>query len=267
VKSLTEMLTAERPVLGTWSQLGSPEAIDILGAAGFDFTIIDAEHGSFGMEAVENLVRACDAAAIVPLVRVPSADPMHITRALDAGAAAVVVPGIRSVEEAAAAIACGRFAPEGVRGACPCVRAGGHWVEDWRGYAASCERETGIVALAETTGALDDVGAICELPGLRALMIGPFDLSVALGLQGDTHHPQLVGAIRRMLGAARKRSVPAILPVFAPDLIEARKQVESWHSEGVRHFTLGTDKILLHSQSARFVTGLRGTLGEAPETP
>ena len=257
MKTLTHLFSQQPQVLGTWSQLSAPECIDIVAAAGFDFTILDAEHGSFGMEAIENLVRACDAGGLVPLVRVPSMEQAHITRAFDAGAQAVVVPGIQSVAEAAQAVKAARFAPYGIRGACPCVRAGGHWVNDWRGYADTSEQNTGIVVLAETRGALADIEAICALEGLRALMVGPFDLSVALGLQGDSRHPEVIAAIQRMLTAAQRHDLPVILPVFAPDLLQTQQQITSWRARGIRIFTLGTDKILLHSQSSRFVEGLR----------
>jgi len=257
MKTTTRLFSRQTQVLGTWSQLSAPEAIDILAAAGFDFTIVDAEHGSFGMEAIETLVRACDAGGVVPLVRVPSLDQAQITRAFDAGAHAVVVPGVSSVAEARRAVEAGRFAPHGSRGACPCVRAGGHWVDDWRTYAEASERDTGIVVLAETPGALADIEGICAVDRIRALMIGPFDLSVALGLQGDSRHPDVVAAIRRMVAAAGRRALPVILPIFAPDLAETRRQIESWQADGVRMFTVGTDKILLHSQARRFVDALR----------
>jgi 4-hydroxy-2-oxoheptanedioate aldolase len=254
--TLTELFADGAQALGTWTQIGAPETIDILGAAGFDFTIVDTEHGSFGMEAVENLVRACDAVGIVPIVRVPWLEQAHVTRALDAGAAGVIVPGVRSAAEAERAIRSGRFQPAGARGACPCVRAGDHFVRDWPAYVTRRERDTGIIVLAETAGALAEIDAICALPGLRALMIGPFDLSVALGCQGDCTHPDLVAAVRRMLAAARAHGVPAIMPIFAPDVRETQRQVVAWRAEGVRAFTIGTDKILLFSQCAQFVTGL-----------
>lgn len=252
MKTWSGLLAGGGPILGTWSQIGAPEVVDILGAAGFHFTILDTEHGSFGMDSIENLVRACDAAGVVPIVRVPAFEQSHITRALDAGAQAVIVPGIHTADDAARAIAGGRFAPSGLRGACPCVRAGGHWISDWRSFATARDRDTGIIVLAETPGALAEVEAICALDGLKALMIGPFDLSVALGHEGNSQHPEFVAAVRRMVDAAVSNSVPAIMPIFAPDLAETLRQVEHWRGHGVNVFTIGTDKILLHSQAKRF---------------
>jgi 4-hydroxy-2-oxoheptanedioate aldolase len=257
MRTFAQLLAGAAERFGTWSQFNAPEAIDILGHTGFDFTIIDAEHGSFGMEAVEDLVRACDAAGIVALVRVPSSEQAHITRALDGGAAAVIVPGIRSLAEARRAVAGGQFAPAGERGACPCVRAGGHFIRDWPAYAAQVARETGVCLLIETDGALAEIDGIAGLPGLRALMVGPFDLSVALGHQGDYQHAEVAGAARRIIAAARAHQVPVMIPVFAPEIGEARRQVDAWRSQGVRLFMIGTDKILFSDQCSRFLGAIR----------
>jgi 4-hydroxy-2-oxoheptanedioate aldolase len=245
-------LLAKGSSLGTWSQIASAEIIDMLGAAGLDFTIVDCEHGAFGIETAENLFRACDANGIAPLVRAPSADPIFIGRALDAGAAAVVVPGIATAAQAAAMVAAGRFAPEGTRGACPCVRAGGHYITDWRGYVGAQGRETGVMALVETAEGLANIEAICATHGLLALVIGPFDLSVSLGYQGDYRHADVQAAIGRMLVAAEAAKLPVIAPIFNPDIAEAKKQQQEWRARGVRHFVVGTDKLIFADAAARY---------------
>ena len=101
-RSFVQIVRSGKPALGTWSQIASEECIDMLGAAGLQFTIIDCEHGAFGIETAEKLFRACDANDLAPLVRAPSNDPIFIGRALDAGAVGVVVPGISTAAEAAA---------------------------------------------------------------------------------------------------------------------------------------------------------------------
>ena len=154
MKTFDQLLRASGERIGTWSQIASAEVIDMLGASGFDFTIIDCEHGYFGIETAEGLMRACDANGLTPIVRVPSSDRMWIQKALNAGAAAVVVPGVGSVEEARAAIAATRFAPEGTRGACPCVRAAGHFIRDWAAYAAR-QQGTGAILLIETRAGVE----------------------------------------------------------------------------------------------------------------
>ncbi len=229
----------------------------MLGAAGLDYTIIDCEHGAFGIETAERLIRACDANGLVPLLRAPSSDPVFIGQALDAGAAAVVVPGVSSADQAQALVAATRFAPEGTRGACPCVRAGGHFIRDWRAYAGAQRGSVGVIALVETRAGLEAIEAICAVEGLLALLIGPFDLSVSLGHAGDYLHPEVQSAIDRMLQAAAATDLPVIAPIFNPDAAEARRQQQSWTERGAGLFVVGTDKILFSEAVSRYTTALR----------
>jgi 4-hydroxy-2-oxoheptanedioate aldolase len=254
--SFPDLLALPRPALGTWSQIASEECVDMLGGAGLDFTIIDCEHGAFGIETAERLIRACDANGLVPLVRVLAADPALVGQALDAGAAAVVVPGVASAAEARMLVAATRFAPEGTRGACPCVRAGHHFIRDWRAYAGRQRAEVGVVALVETRAGLDAIEDICAVEGLLALLIGPFDLSVSLAHAGDYLHPEVQQAIDRMMEAAKFNSLPVIAPIFNPDAAEARRQQEAWIARGAHSFVIGTDKILFADAVRRYATAL-----------
>ncbi|MEO5699613.1 MAG: aldolase/citrate lyase family protein [Casimicrobiaceae bacterium] len=242
---------------GTWSQVADPDLIDMLGLAGFEFTIIDTEHGMLGIESVQGLVRACDANGIVPLVRVPDNDRGWIGRCLDAGAAAVIVPGIDSLDGARRALAAARFAPHGNRGACPGVRAGAAYAGNWRGYTTQQHDEAGVILLIETPQAVAEIDAIVALRGLRAVLIGPFDLSVTMGHQGDFLHAEVTAAIERVVAAARAHDMPVILPVFSPEPAEGKRQVDAWCERGVRLFTVGTDKILIAAQFKRYREGLR----------
>jgi 4-hydroxy-2-oxoheptanedioate aldolase len=253
-----EILALDRVTLGTWSQIASEEVIDMVGRAGFDFTIVDCEHGAFGIEMAEKLFRACDANDVMPLVRAPSADPIFIGRALDAGASAVVVPGVATAAQAEAMVAAGHFAPDGTRGACPCVRAGGHYITDWQSYTRQQSGETGVIALVETAEGLANIKAICMTKGLLALLIGPFDLSVSLGHAGDYLHADVQKAIDRMLAAAHAAKLSVITPVFNPEPMEAHRQQMGWRDRGVRCFVVGTDKIIMASA----LTGYRVKLSK-----
>ena len=255
-RSFRDLLTSQHPSLGTWSQIASEECIDMLGASGLDFTIVDCEHGAFGIETAEKLFRAADANDLVPLVRAPSRDAIFVGRALDAGAAAVVVPQIASAAEARMMVAAARFAPEGTRGACPCVRAGRHYIRDWRGYAAQQREQTGIIALVETAAGVSAIEEICAVDGLQALMLGPFDLSVSMGCGGDYRHATVQNALGRMLTAARANHLPVIAPIFDPEPHEAKRQQDEWRALGVRVFVIGTDKILFSDAVSRYAAML-----------
>ena len=258
MKSLAGLLEADGEVLGTWSQIASEDLIDMLGAAGYAFTIVDCEHTAMTLETAERLFRACKANSMTPLIRVPANDRVWIGRSLDAGAAGVIVPGIASVAAARSAVAASRFAPQGTRGACPCVRAGQHYIRDWQNFERQQETAAGVILLVESRDGLDAIEAICAVPGVRALLIGPFDLSVSLGYAGDYLHPDVAASVERMIAAAKAHGLPVIMPVFSPDLDQAKDQMDHWRRRGLRHFVVGTDKILVSDQFSRYVGALRG---------
>jgi 4-hydroxy-2-oxoheptanedioate aldolase len=256
VKPFSSLVDRAGVAIGTWSQIASAEVIDIVGASGFDFTIIDAEHGAFGLETAEQLVRACDAAGLVPIVRVPTNETWMITKALDIGAASVIVPKIASLADARAAVASSRYGPHGTRGACPCIRAGDHFVRDWKAFAHA-DALPGIIALIEMPEAVDAIDAIASLEGLRGLICGPFDLSVSMGFDGDATHPRVVEALERVVAAATRADVPIIMPIFHPDAADCARAIERWRARGVELFTVGTDKLLLADYCSRYVATLR----------
>lgn len=244
-------------IVGTWSQIASEEVIDMVGGAGFDFTIVDCEHGAFDIETAARLFRACDANGVAPLARASGIDAGFVARALDAGATAVVVPGIASGADAQAMVRATRFAPHGTRGACPCVRAGGQFITDWRGHVAAQAAEVGVVALVETAQGLAEIDAITATEGLLALLLGPFDLSVSLGLAGDHRHPEVERALDRMIDAAGRADLPVIAPIFDPDPAEVAHQRTRWADRGVSRFTVGTDKIVLADGLRRYARAAR----------
>lgn len=245
MRRLGDILSSDRRSFGTWAQIPSPDVIDMIGGAGFDFIVIDCQHAAFGMDVAESMARAAAANGLAPAVRVSRLDDVEILKALDAGIGHVIVPDISSAEEAARAVAATRFAPHGTRGACPCVRSGGHYVGDWRDYAASEEARTGVVALVESAAGMAEVEAIAATPGISALMAGPFDLSVDMGLHGDWRDARVSDALHRLVAAAQDHDVPVVMPVFSPDASECRDLVEQWTDAGVGCFMIGSDKIIV----------------------
>lgn len=255
-RDLRTLLTSDETTLGTWSQIASPEMVDLIGLNGFQFTIIDCEHGVFGMETAENLARAADANDIACAVRVPRNDPVLIMKALDAGIRHVVVPNLSSGEEAARAVAATRFAPHGLRGACPCCRSGGHFIRNWQDYVAEEEARVGVIGLVETVDGHRNIRDICATKDLRALMVGPFDLSVSMGLNGDWRHADVLSAVTEMVACATDVGLPIIMPVFSHDPAECADLVASWRDKGVKCFVVGSDKILIATAFSQWTSAL-----------
>ncbi len=254
--ALKELLADPAITLGTWTQIAAPEMVDLVGLNGFRFTIIDCEHGFFGLETAENLARAADAVGIASLVRVPKNDPILIMKALDAGIRHVVVPNVANAAEAEEAVAATRFGPVGLRGACPCCRSGGHFIRNWRDYVAEEEARVGAVALVESEAGYRNFAEIAAVEGLTAIMIGPFDLSVSMGLEGNWRDPKVLAAVHAMIAQAVEAGQRVIMPVFAPDPAECALLIAGYRALGVESFVIGSDKILVAEAFARWTTTL-----------
>jgi 2-keto-3-deoxy-L-rhamnonate aldolase RhmA len=137
------------------------------------------------------------------------------------------------------------------------VRAGGQFVTDWPAHAAAHNACPATLPLVETPAGVAAIDEIAATPGLAAILAGPFDLSVAMGLAGDTAHDEVQAALRRLVEGARARDVGTIMPVFDADPRRAGEAVAAWRGRGVGGFTLGTDKLILATQARAFAEAAR----------
>ena len=114
----------------------------------------------------------------------------------------------------------------------------------------------GILALVETGEGVQNIESICAVKGLRAIVAGPFDLSVSLGHHGNVLHDDVLSALDKVVKAAQAAKLPIFMPVFSADVAEGRRQVDVWRGLGVRHFMVGSDKILIKDQFRRYWTSM-----------
>jgi 4-hydroxy-2-oxoheptanedioate aldolase len=224
--TVKENLKAGKHVYGTsLEDCLDPEIAVILGATGLDFFFVDTEHSTATYTQIQALCRAGRAAGIVPLVRVTENEPHLISRALDVGAMGIIVPRLRSVQAAAAAIDVIKFPPLGHRGFG--LRT---IVTDLQPGSAdeqveSANRETMVVPMIETKEALDCVEQIAALPGVDALFLGPYDLTLSLGIVEQFESPIFWSAVDRVIKAAEKAGVAAGLQTRDMNLLlEARRR-------------------------------------------
>ena len=211
MNELRRRMLAGEELLGTFLDLGSALAAEITAGAGFDWLVVDLEHGAGGREATLAQLQALRAPAIV---RVPHAASEEIGWVLDHGAAGVLVPRVQGIRDAASAVAATRYG--GARGLDPGSRASAFGRD--AGYAERADEERVAMVQIETRGALDAAGEIAALPGVDALFVGPYDLGVALGVTPGAATPEVQEAARRVAEAARASGKAAAVFLGDPGL-------------------------------------------------
>ena len=204
---LKERLRRGENVLGCWTMLGSPQIAEILSLAGFDYLVLDQEHGLGDVTSLQAQLHAMSATSTVGVVRVPWNDHVYLKRVLDAGAEAVLVPGIDTADEARAAVAACRYPPRGRRGtAASSVRASSYGMAP--GYVATCADNLLIACQIESFTAVNNIDAILEVEGIDVMFIGPFDLSATVGQMGNLEHPEVAALLQRAEKAIRAAGRP-----------------------------------------------------------
>lgn len=191
----------KRPSFGGWCSLPSALCAEALARSGYDWVLIDMQHGVADFATACELIRAVDGAGAAPLVRVPWNEPGIIGRVLDAGAMGVVVPMIQGPEDARRMVEASLYAPAGRRSFGP-VRP---ILRDGIGYVADANQRIALLPMIETAEALENLEAILATPGVDGAFVGPMDLSVALGLppRDNDGVPAFDGAISKVTAACR----------------------------------------------------------------
>jgi 4-hydroxy-2-oxoheptanedioate aldolase len=215
----------------------SADAMELIAVAGFDFVVLDMEHGPHTLTTVHDGLLAAAAHRLPVVVRVPDNQPSLIGAVLDLGADGVLVPQVGSAATAAAVVAAARFAPEGNRGSNPWVRAA-RFDGDPAWLAAANDR-TLVMVMVEGAEAVRDIDDIIATPGLDAIFLGPVDMSHALGVPGQPEHPLVLETLTAVAGKAAAQGMAAA--VFAPDADRA----QAWWARGLSLVACGVDSRVL----------------------
>ncbi len=194
------------PPIGTWIGSASPLIAEAVGQAGFEWGVIDMEHSPIGLMELLGLLHAVGATKMVPVVRVPSRDPVIMGQVLDLGATTLQVPFITSAAQAAAAVAATRCAPRGTRGLDPTCRAARFGLAPM--HLRTVNQSIGLICEVETVEALGEIDAIAAVEGVDALFVGPADLSASMGQLGQFTHPDVLGLMAQAVQSARRAGKP-----------------------------------------------------------
>lgn len=230
-------------VLGTFLNIPSPQIVEILGLAGFDFVVIDCEHAAIGPEKVEDLIRASLSTGISAMVRVPQCDPVAVRLPLDFGAAGIHVPQVESLAIAESAVRYSHYFPAGERGLQPYVRSASYRFQPTAEYLPEANASTTVTVHIEGRGGMRDLAAIAAVPGIDVLFLGPYDLSQALGIPGQVKDVRVEEAI---LGAVAAHGKDRVIGTFC----DGPEDVIRWRGLGVRYLTMGID-VGMFGQAAR----------------
>jgi 2-keto-3-deoxy-L-rhamnonate aldolase RhmA len=235
--------------IGTWLTSTDPAAAEIIAGSGLDFIAIDGEHGVVDVGSLGPILAAIRPHGIPALFRVAENEQSRIQHALDAGASGVIIPRVRSAADAARAARATRYPPGGTRGIGP-RRAGGYGRDG--GYLARANGLVACVVQVETREAVDDLDAILATPDVDALLVGPYDLSGALGHTAEIDHPEVATTIEIVRARAAARGVP--VGIHVPSAAAARVRI----AQGFAFVTVATDYALFAGAVDAMVAGVRG---------
>jgi 2-keto-3-deoxy-L-rhamnonate aldolase RhmA len=211
---LRQALNEKRPFLGIQCFIGTPTIIEVLGQLEFDFVMIDTEHTSLNPETVEYMVRVADSVNVTPLVRVAANDPILIMKALDTGAAGVIVPHVLNAEDAKRAVEAAKYAPHGQRGVCSGVRGAGFSKEGFVRHWRHANENVLVIPILEDLEAIDNAVEIMSVPGVELVWFGPGDLAQSIrGKYAGDEAPvatEIENAFDRTISASRQTGVPVM---------------------------------------------------------
>lgn len=235
---------------GTFLNLGSATAVEIAANAGFDWLLIDLEHGSGSQADLRGQLLATRGSSAAPIVRLRSIDADGVKFALDSGAAGVMFPYVPNAAEAARAVSIMKYPPTGVRGVAQNIRATG-FGRNWQNYLSEANERSLVIVQIETPEAAARADEIAAVSGVDVLFVGPMDLSVNLGAPAEFGSPVFLTHLRDVVSACQKHGKTAGI-LSRPELVDQHRSL------GFRLMALGSDAGAVVQAMAQNVAALKG---------
>ncbi len=232
-------------------QFRSPDALRTLAAAGFDWAFLDTEHGNFDLETIQDLAALAVRTGISPIVRVADLQYSLVARALDCGAEGVIFPRVESPELLEKAVSWTKFPPVGIRGC-----GLGAFNFDFERVSIPqiiehCNTHTMVVLQIETRRAVEACDELLSVPLIDAVMVGPVDLSISLGIPGEFQNPLLIDAVERIVDSCRRHAVAP--GIQNRDLAVAR----FWRDRGMLCLGCSNEVMMLYDRGREITSALR----------
>jgi 4-hydroxy-2-oxoheptanedioate aldolase len=253
LKAFKEKLAKGESVYGPFMKTGDAAFVECAGHAGFDFAILDMEHGPVDFFNLQNLIRGAEVAGILPIVRTYDSSETAISKALDLGAKGIQVPQVQSAEEAREIIKAAKYFPEGERGVCRFVRAA-HYSSTPRNDYFRLANEALVILQVEGKQVINELDSILGVEGLDILFVGPYDLSQSLGVPGQVSHPTVIEAIKNITEKAKKAGV--VIGVFC----DTYESAALWRNAGIQYLSYSVDVGIFTEACAAIVRELKGAV-------
>lgn len=240
-------------VAGPFVKTTDPGFVEIAGYAGFDFVILDREHGPASITEMQNLLRAAQCADILPVIRVQDSREISIAKALDIGAMGIQIPNVESPKQAQSIVRAAKYAPAGNRGVCRFVRAADYSSLERASYFKQANEALVIVQVEGLKG-IENVNGILDTEGVDIVFIGPYDLSQSLGVAGQIDHPAVQDGMRNVIEAAQKKNI--VVGTFVDTIENANK----WRDIGVQYLSYSVDVGIFYEACKSIVLAIGGDL-------
>ena len=249
MKKIKQRLQNGDTLHGCWLNMGSSLSAEMVGKSGFDWVLVDLEHGAGNEKDALHQFQALEHGSAAAITRIESVSRPRVHRILDMGSEGIMFPQIRTVEEAREAIAAMRYAPDGVRGTAIYVRATNYGKQLDEYYQGVKDNLLGVIQI-ETLESLKNLEGIAAIDGVDVLFIGPADLTMALGIFWQFDHPQYQKALKATAAAAEKAGKAAGVLMADP------AQYEMYYKLGFRFLACGSDATFVNKGAATMAAQL-----------
>jgi 4-hydroxy-2-oxoheptanedioate aldolase len=257
VNKVKKALKAGQVCIGSMvSSFRTPQIAQVFAVHGWDYMIMDTEHSFFDYSGLADIFTVARTEEIVPLVRVTVATYPFLARALDVGALGVICPHVDTPEEVGHIVDSCYYAPMGQRGLSMSSVHLAYRRTTQKEYVEWANANTLVVIQPETQKALDNIEKLVSIPGVDAVMIGPHDLSLSLGIVGQLKHPKMVEAYEKVIAACKKHGVAPGIHLTEAD------QAKEWLAKGMRLFTFQNDVRMLMDAGKANTAQLREFIGK-----
>lgn len=247
---LKEKLLTGEVCYGTIVASNAPDTVEIIGLLGFDFLLIDGEHGYMSPETCLPLIRTAESTGMTPLVRICENNEALVLRTLDIGAYGIHIPQINSKDDACKAIQAIKYFPEGMRGV-SFHRASGYGIHNINTYMETENKETLTIFHCENVKCLENLDEIVSTKGLDVMIYGPFDMSQSMEIPGQVTNPKVEAGAQQMLEACKKHG--KIAGIYCGTVEAAKERIK----QGFTYILIGVDCSVIANAYSNIINGLR----------